>query len=343
MTAPARIGRYELIERIGQGSLGVLYRGRDTVLGREVAVKVMAPGFLDEEGAEERFFHEAKAAARLQHVNIVTMFEFGEQDETPFIVMEFLRGFSLAQRLRKPPVMTLREKLDTAIQLCAGLEAAHKQGVIHRDVKPGNVWLCLDGTVKLLDFGIATAAASGATVADGLSSPGYMSPEQISGSEIDARTDIYSAGVVIYEMLTGHRPFEGDSPTGIMLKIVNEPAKPIADRELPPVLTTAVARAMAKAPADRYSRVADFGRDLKAVKVSLTTQRDTATMVFDREALRKLTAPPPPAPTRPPHAKPQAAAAAAAVWFRSPLMIVLLLVIVLAAGIIGWCASHPAP
>jgi serine/threonine-protein kinase len=343
MTAPARIGRYELLESIGQGSLGVLYRARDTLLGREVAVKVMTPGFLGEEGAQERFFHEARAAARLQHVNIVTMFEFGEQDETPYIVMEFLRGFSLSQRLRKPPVMTLREKLDTAIQLCAGLDAAHRQGVVHRDVKPANIWMCLDGTVKLLDFGIATAASSTATILDNLSSPGYMSPEQIAGGDVDARTDIYSAGVVVYEMLTGQRPFEGDSPTGIMLKVVNEAAKPIADRELPPALTAAVARAMEKEPADRYARAADFGRDLKAIKASVTNQRDTATMVFDREALRKLTAaaPRPPA-ARTPNAKLQPAVSFGAVWLRSPLMIVLVAVVVLAAAIIGWCASRPA-
>lgn len=341
MTAPARIGRYELLESIEQSSLGVLYRGRDTLLGREVAVKVMTPGFLDEEGAEERFFHEAKAAARLQHVNIVTMFEFGEQDETPFIVTEFLRGFSLTQRLRKPPVMTLREKLDTAIQLCAGLDAAHKQGVLHRDVKPANVWICLDGTVKLLDFGIATAASSTATVVDALGSPGYMSPEQIAGDEVDARTDIYSAGVVVYEMLTGHRPFEGDSPTGIMLKIVNESAKPIANSDIPPALTAAVARAMAKDPADRYASAADFGRDLKTVKSVVTHQRDTATMVIDREELRRLTAAPPPAQPRSQTPPRQSAIDAGPVWFRSPLIIVTVVVIVLATVIIGWCAARP--
>src|SRR5687768_3482247 len=213
MSDPKRLGRYELLELIGQGSLGALYRSRDTLLGREVAVKVMAAGFHGDETAQARFFREAKAAARLQHVNIVTMFEFGEQDQTPFIVMEFLRGFSLANRMRQQTAMPLREKLDVAIQLCAGLEAAHKQGVVHRDVKPGNVWICLDGTVKLLDFGIAAGASSNATIIDVLGSPGYMSPEQIAGTPVDARTDIFSAGVVLYEMLTGRRPFEADSPT----------------------------------------------------------------------------------------------------------------------------------
>jgi serine/threonine-protein kinase len=341
MEGPARFGRYELLERIGQGTLGVLYRARDTVLGREVAVKVMTPGFLGEDGAQERFFHEARAAARLHHLNIVTMFEFGEQDETPYIVMEFLRGFSLAERLRKAPVMTLREKLDIAIQLCAGLDAAHKLGVVHRDVRPANMWICHDGTVKLLDFGIATAASSAATMADVLGSPEYISPEQIAGGDVGARTDIYSAGVVIYEMLTGYRPFEGGSPTGIMLKIVNESAKPIADSEVPPALAAAVARAMAKDPADRYVSAADLGRDLKTVKSAVTSQRDTATMVIDREALRRITAAPPPKP-RMQNAPPQPRASTVPVWFRSPLILVTVVVIALAAAIIGWCASRPA-
>src|SRR5262245_45720494 len=268
MTDPAKFGRYELLERVGQGTLGGLYRARDTVLGREVAVKVMTAGFLGDKGAHARFFHEAKAAARLQHVNIVTVFEFGEQQETPYIVMEFLRGFSLAERMRQGTPLPLREKVDIAIQLCAGLEAAHKQGVIHRDVKPANVWLCLNGTVKLLDFGIATAASSNATVADVFGSPGYMSPEQIEGREVDARSDIFSAGAVIYEMLTGRHPFEAESPTAVMLKIVNDGPRRI-DEELPAALKTAVLRALEKSPAARYAHAADLGRDLKTVKASM--------------------------------------------------------------------------
>jgi len=283
--APPKVGRYELLERIGQGSMGVLYRGRDTLLGREVAVKVMAAGFLGDVAAHARFFREAKAAARLQHVNIVTIFEFGEHDETPYIVMEFLRGGSLAGRLRQEPAMSLRDKLDTAIQLCAGLEAAHTQGVVHRDVKPGNVWICQDGTVKLLDFGIATAASSGATFAEVMGSPGYMSPEQVAGKEVDGRTDIFSAGVVLYEMLSGRRPFEADSPTGILLKIVNENAAPIVQAELPPALTAAVTRAMEKSPAARYARASELGRDLKAVKSDLPLPLETGTLFIDRTLL----------------------------------------------------------
>jgi len=338
MADPARFGRYELLERIGQGSLGVLYRARDTVLGREVAVKVMAAGFLGDEGAHDRFFHEAKAAARLQHVNIVTMFEFGEQEDTPFIVMEFLRGFSLAERMRQSTPMPLREKVDIAIQLCAGLESAHKQGVVHRDVKPANIWLCLNGTVKLLDFGIATAASSNATVADVFASPGYMSPEQIEGREVDTRTDIFSAGAVIYEMLTGRHPFEGDSATAVMLKIVNDVPQRIESGELPPALKAAVARALEKSPAARYARAADFGRDLKSVKATMPNPRETATVVIDRSKLnlpaKKPTPPPAPQPKPPAPAPPAQQAQAEGV--RSPALIVTAVVIVLAAAAIAW-------
>jgi serine/threonine-protein kinase len=243
--------------------------------------------------------------------------------------MEFLRGFSLAERMRQSTPMPLREKVDIAIQLCAGLEAAHKQGVVHRDVKPANIWLCLNGTVKLLDFGIATAASSNATVADVFASPGYMSPEQIEGREVDTRTDIFSAGAVIYEMLTGRHPFEGDSATAVMLKIVNDVPRRIESGELPAALKAAVARALEKSPAARYSRAADFGRDLKSVKATMPNPRETATVAIDRSKLnlppKKPTPPPASQPTPPAPAPPAQQARAEGV--RSP---------VLAAAAIAW-------
>ena len=287
MEAPARIGRYELLEHIGHGSMGALYRGRDTVLGREVAVRVMAAGLLGDEAAHTRFFREARNAARLQHVNIVTVFEFGEHEDTPFVVMEFLRGCSLAERLRQPAPMSLREKLDLALQLCAGLEAAHTQGVVHREVKPANVWLGLDGTVKLLDFAIATAASSAVTVANVLTSARYMAPEQITGGEVDGRADIFSAGVVLCELFTGRRPFEADSPANVMLKIVNEPPI-ITGTEIPPGLKSALLRALEKSPAMRYAKASEFGRALKAVKSTLPLPPETGAIVVDRRTRQRL-------------------------------------------------------
>ncbi len=283
--APTRVGRYELLERVGRGSLGALYRGRDSVLGREVAVKVMAPGLLGDGTAHARFFSEARAAARLQHVNIVTIFEFGEHERTPYIVMEFLRGNNLDERMRKEPPLSLPQKLDIAIQICAGLEAAHTQDVVHRDIKPRNIWICEDGTVKLLDFAIATAATTSGTF-DLLASPSYMSPEQITSKEVDRRTDIYSSGAVLYELISGRRPFEADSPAGVMLKIVNESAPPLDGVETPSTLAASVARAMDKSPAARYSRASEFGRELRTIKADLPQPSDAATLLIDRTMLQ---------------------------------------------------------
>ena len=165
METPRTIGRYEVIERVGRGGMGVLYRGRDPVLDREVAIKVMAGDFSTDESARSRFFREARASARLQHRNIVTIFEFAEDAGTPYIAMEFLRGQALSHRLQTQPPLTLVQKLDIVTQLLTGLHYAHEQGIVHRDVKPANVWLLDDGTVKLLDFGIAKIAASTMTSA----------------------------------------------------------------------------------------------------------------------------------------------------------------------------------
>ena len=175
-----RIGRYEILERVGRGSMGVLYRGRDTVLDREVAVKVMHGDYAADTEAQARFFREARAAARLQHRNIVTVFEFAEHEGTPYIIMEFLRGESLSTRLAAGAAPDALQSIDIAVQLSEGLEFAHSQQVVHRDVKPANIWLSSDGLVKLLDFGIAKSGTGGTTTSRGLmGSPAYMSPEQI--------------------------------------------------------------------------------------------------------------------------------------------------------------------
>ena len=278
-TAPRTIGRYEVIERVGRGGMGVLYRGRDPVLDREVAIKVMAGDFSSDEAARTRFFREARASARLQHRNIVTIFEFAEDNGTPFIAMEFLRGRSLAARMQEGPPLTLVQTLDIVIQLCTGLHYAHEQGIVHRDVKPGNIWLLDDGTVKLLDFGIAKIAASTMTSAGSvLGSAFYMAPEQVSGRDVDGRADVFAAGVVLYELLSNHRPFEGDSPTVVMMKIVNEDAQPIARfvPDLPPGLIAAVMKALQKEPARRFPHAGDFGADLRLLRLAAERSVETA-------------------------------------------------------------------
>jgi len=269
---PTRIGRYDVIGKVGRGGMGSVYHGHDAVLEREVAIKVMSGDFSSDEAARVRFFREARAAARLQHRNIVTIFEFGEEETTPYIVMEFLKGQDLARRMRQEPPLTIEQKLEIVAELCTGLHFAHEQGVVHRDVKPANVWLLPDGSVKLLDFGIAKVASSTSTRQGAvLGSASYMAPEQVSGGSVDARSDIFSVGVLLYELLSGRRPFEADSPTAVLARIMEAEPAPL-DRlvpGLPRPLVGAVARALQKDPNRRYARAADLGADLRIIRTSL--------------------------------------------------------------------------
>ncbi len=273
MDTPAKIGRYEILERVGRGGMGVVYRGRDPVLDREVAIKAMLTDFEHDEAARPRFYREAKAAARLQHRNIVTVYEFGEEDGRPFIVMEFLRGLDLAQRIRQNPPLRLEEKLDIVAELCTGLHFAHQQGVIHRDVKPGNVWLVPDGSVKLLDFGISRVASTTLTQpgATTFGSAAYLAPEHVLDQPADTRADIFSVGVVLYEILTGERPFEGETPTAVLARIAQDEPRPIDALVpgLPPALVSAVGRALQKDPRCRYQHAGDLATELRTIRAAL--------------------------------------------------------------------------
>jgi serine/threonine-protein kinase len=275
------IGRYKILERVGRGAMGVLYRSIDPVLDREVAIKVMAEDFAEgaDDDARTRFFREARAAARLQHRNIVTIFEFAEQDGVPYIVMEFLRGQSLAARMKQTPSLSVDRKLDIVVELATGLQFAHENGIVHRDVKPANVWLLEDGTVKLLDFGIAKASSTTLTRrGDVLGSAAYMAPEQISGGSIDGRADVFSATVVLYELLVGRRPFESDSPTSTILKIMQEapaPIDPATLAELPPGLAEVTAKGLQKNPADRYQSAGELGDELQLLRLALQAAGET--------------------------------------------------------------------
>ncbi len=271
---PEKIGRYQVIERVGRGGMGVLFRGIDPVLEREVAIKLMLVDFSeDEEQMRPRFYREARAVAKLQHRNIVTVFEFAEEGSTPFIVMEFLRGTSLAARMKSPLPLSVDTKLDMVAQLCTALDYAHQEGVIHRDVKPANVFVLNDGTVKLLDFGIAKVTTSTLTrKGDVLGSASYMSPEQISGSDsVDGRSDLFSAAVVLYELLSGRKPFHAEAPTAIVMKILHEPPPPLDELVpgLPPPLVAAVNRALAKKQEDRYPTAGDFANELQRIRRAL--------------------------------------------------------------------------
>jgi eukaryotic-like serine/threonine-protein kinase len=277
MTAPQKlekIGRYQVLERVGKGGMGVLYRGFDPVLDREVAIKLMHADFSeDTEQMRPRFYREARAAAKLNHRNIVTIFEFAEESNIPYIVMEFLKGTPLGARMHSQPPLTIDDKLNVVAQLCDGLSYAHEQGVVHRDVKPDNVFILEDGQVKLLDFGIAKLQTSTLTrQGDVLGSASYMSPEQVGGSEsVDGRADIFSTGVVLYEMLTGKKPFEGDSPTAVIVKILKDDPNPIdaAATALPADVIAAVMKALQKDPANRFQTADEMSRELQNIRKHL--------------------------------------------------------------------------
>lgn len=274
---PDKIGRYQILETIGRGGMGVLYRGHDPILDREVAVKVMLADFSDDtEQMRPRFYREAKAAAKLQHRNIVTVFEFAEENNQPHIVMEFLRGSPVSARMNELPPLTLDDQLDIVIQLCNGLGYAHTEGIVHRDVKPANVFILQDGTVKLLDFGIAKLATSTLTrQGDVVGSAPYMSPEQIAGrQDLDGRSDVWSTGVLLYELLTGRKPFEGEGLTTLLAGILREqpPALDQLVPGLPAPLLACVAKALEKDRELRFQSAEALGRELQLIRRTLQLQ-----------------------------------------------------------------------
>ena len=268
---PTKIGRYQILQRVGRGGMGVLYRGFDPILDREVAVKVMLADFSeDTEQMRPRFYREAKAVAKLQHRNIVTIFEFAEENNQPHIVMEFLRGVPLNVRMEQHPPLTLDDKLDVVAQLCSGLGYAHTQGIVHRDVKPANVFILEDGTVKLLDFGVAKLATSTLTrQGDVVGSAPYMSPEQIAGTQdLDGRSDVWSTGVLLFELLSGKKPFDGDALTTVVMGILKNEPPPLDQLipGLPKSVADVVARALQKDRDRRYQTAEELGRELQLIR-----------------------------------------------------------------------------
>jgi eukaryotic-like serine/threonine-protein kinase len=269
-----RIGRYLVTGRIGKGGMGMVYRGLDPALEREVAVKTLvAEGSFDSDG-RRRFEVEARAAARLSHPNIVTVHELGEDRGILFIAMEMLPGADLESLLRSGETLPLAERLDIVAQLCRGLAYAHERGVVHRDIKPSNVRLLDDGTAKIMDFGIAKLGPDHHITKTGMmvGTVHYMSPEQVRGRPLDGRTDVFSAGVILYELLAGERPFKGDDVTAILYKIVNEEPAPLAldaFGELAPKLRAVLDKALAKDAAARYASAAAFAEELMALSASV--------------------------------------------------------------------------
>ena len=227
--APKKIGRYKIEGLLGQGTMGVVFKAYDPALERHAAIKVMNTGVDVDDELRARFFREARSAAKLSHPNIISIYELGENRKRPFIAMEYVEGEDLKAIIKKRAFIPLKEKLRWVSHICEGLDYAHGHGVIHRDIKPGNVFITKDGKLKILDFGLARLTSSEMTRSGMLlGSPYYMSPEQVKGSQdIDGRSDLFSVGVVLYELISYRRPFEADTPTSVCFQIVSESHHPI--------------------------------------------------------------------------------------------------------------------
>jgi serine/threonine-protein kinase len=301
-------GRYQVEARIGSGGMAEVYRGFDPVLNRTVAIKVLHSQFARDTSFVQRFRREAQAAARLNQPNIVGVYDTGADDGTQYIVMEFIEGRTLAEFMQTGRRPTPVQAAEIAQKIAAAIAAAHAQGVIHRDIKPGNVMVTRDGTVKVMDFGIArvlgpeTAPQTSAV----LGTASYLSPEQAQGGPVDARTDIYSLGAVLYELLTGQPPFTGDTPVAVAYKQVNEtPAVPSSiNPDVPARLDAVVMKALSKNPSNRYQTAQEFSADLgrviagQEVEATPLMPADTAdaTQVISRPSTQTAVLPPPEEP-----------------------------------------------
>ena len=285
LTAGARLGAYEIVSSLGAGGMGEVYRARDGKLGRDVAIKVLPDALVADPVSRARFEREAQAVAALSHPNILGIFDFGVERDIPFAVLELLDGRTLREHLNEGP-LTSRKTIEYALQIAAGIGAAHASGVVHRDLKPENVFLTRDGRIKILDFGLARVtdtaeaaqtmrptihATSPGTV---LGTVGYMSPEQVRGRDVDQRSDIFSFGAILYEMFCGRRAFTGESPVETMNAILKEdpPELTHANAELPPAFDRIVRRCLEKNPDERFQSARDVAFALDALS---TTRSDT--------------------------------------------------------------------
>ncbi len=268
------LGRYQIKGVLGKGAMGLVYDGHDTQLDRRVAIKTILTRNLDEATAkhyEMRFRREVRAVARLNHPNIVQVYDFGTEGELAYIVMEFIQGRELKDILDAKEGLELGKIFTLMGELLDALDFAHEAGVIHRDVKPANVMIDAKGHAKLADFGVAriteTEGDQGEATRAGamVGTPSYMSPEQIQGQTIDRRTDIFSAGILFYQLLTGQKPFEGTGMALAMKIVQDDPVPPTKLVQIPPVIDSVVARALAKEADKRYQTARAFAADLKLI------------------------------------------------------------------------------
>ena len=296
-------GRYRIAAQIGAGGMAQVFRGEDTVLGRPVAIKVLAAHFAKDAAFVARFRREAQAAARLNHPNVVNVYDTGSDDGTHYIVMEFVEGRSLSEFVSGGGRLTPERACELGESVCAALAAAHREGIVHRDIKSGNIMVDRGGRVKVMDFGIAHLDTDQTVeqTAAVLGTASYLSPEQARGEPVDARSDLYSLGCVLYEALTGRVPFAGDSPVSVAYKHVNETPEPPSrlNADVPPSIDAIVLRCLAKNPANRYGSAEELGADLERARSGRPVQAtpllsDQETVLIGRPGAGPSTAVMPP-------------------------------------------------
>ncbi|MEV1289768.1 protein kinase [Micromonospora sp. NPDC049679] len=305
-------GRYRLDERIASGGMGDVWRGTDDVLGRTVAVKVLLPALLDEPGFAERFRGEARTMATINHPGVVDVYDYGSDQQIAFLIMEYVEGDALSRTLSRVGRLTPARTMALVAQAADALQAAHDKGIVHRDVKPGNLLVRPNGTLVLTDFGIARSELVGQLTAAGsvLGTASYISPEQATGSTASPASDVYALGVVAYQCLSGRRPFEGDNPLDIAMKHVREPVPPLP-ADTPPAVRSIVERALAKDPGARWPSAATLAAVARQA-ATLAPARPTAPQVRATSPVRPPVSPAPGRPTSTPPYRPAASVAAPA-------------------------------
>lgn len=290
--ALTKAGRYGVVSELGRGSMGVVYEGFDPVIGRRVAIKTMlTEGLTSQEFLEfkARFQREAQAAGILTHPNIVNVFDYGEDNGVLYLIMEYLEGKSLEKMVEDQNILPIETIIPMYDQVCGALDHAHQHNIVHRDIKPANIMILDSGLVKVTDFGIAKMMSLGMTQAGQiLGTPNYMSPEQVKGRQIDGRSDIFSLGVILYELVTGEKPFGGQNITTVIYKIINE--NPIPPRELDatihPGLSYVICRALAKSPEERYQTCRELADGLRNFKLQVGQAAPCATVVLNAPPLQ---------------------------------------------------------
>ena len=262
-----RIGKYDIIKPLGKGAMGIVYLAHDTILERDVALKVMVAAIADDPELKQRFEREAKAVARMTHPNVVNVFDLGSHtDGSPFIAMELLKGQDLQKAVRTPPPMPLERKVNVIVQVLAGLAHAHQAGIVHRDIKPANIFINQDGTVKIMDFGVARLTTASMTGTGNIvGTADYMSPEQVKGAKVDGRSDLFSVGCMLYELLAGRRPFHSDNLMAIFYKITHEEPNfdLIPEGAEYDALMPVLKKSLAKILDERYQTAYEFAVDLR--------------------------------------------------------------------------------